>query len=291
MKRTAILVLAALSVIACKNSKEEKAVETTTIEATTSNERIVSLNGAITETLVDLGQRSNIVGIDITSTFPADLNTTATQLEHVNKINIEALMALKPTIVYIAKKDLNDNLKKQLEDASIKLVVIDQVFSVDGTKQLIKEIASSLNLTDYAALVAKIDQDQAQLKTLETKPKVLFIYARGAANLFVAGDKTPMQNIIELAGGQNAVTGFEDFKPLTPEALLNSNPDVILMFDTGLQSMGGVDGVLKIEGLDRTNAGKNKKIIAMDGLLLTGFTPRVGEAVTQLNQQLSEEVK
>lgn len=288
MKRTAILVLLALSVIACKNSKEEKAVETTNTEATTSNERIVSLNGAITETLVDLGQRNNIVGIDVTSTYPTDLNTTATQLEHVNKINIEALLALKPTIVYIAKKDLNDNLKKQLEEANIKLVVIDQEYSVEGTKTLIKDIATSLNLADYETLIAKIDQDQAQIKTLENKPKVLFIYARGAANLFVAGNNTPMQNIIELAGGQNAVTGFEDFKPLTPEALLNSNPDYILMFDTGLQSMGGVDGVLKIEGLDRTNAGKNKKIIAMDGLLLTGFTPRIGQAVTQLNQQLSE---
>ncbi|MBB1149197.1 MULTISPECIES: ABC transporter substrate-binding protein [unclassified Myroides] len=288
MKRTALVVLVALSVIACKNSKEEKAVETTNTEVTTSNERIVSLNGAITETLVDLGQRNNIVGIDVTSTYPTDMNTTATQLEHVNKINIEALLALKPTIVYIAKKDLNENLKKQLEDANIKIVVIDQVYSVEGTKALIKDIATSLNLTDYEGLVAKIDQEQAQVKTLENKPKVLFIYARGAANLFVAGDKTPMQSIIELAGGQNAVTGFEDFKPLTPEALLNSNPDYILMFDTGLQSMGGVEGVLKIEGLDRTNAGKNKKIIAMDGLLLTGFTPRIGQAVTQLNQQLSE---
>ena len=288
MKRTALVVLVALSVIACKNSKEEKAVETTNTEVATSNERIVSLNGAITETLVDLGQRNNIVGIDVTSTYPTDMNTTATQLEHVNKINIEALLALKPTIVYIAKKDLNENLKKQLEDANIKIVVIDQVYSVEGTKALIKDIATSLNLTDYEGLVAKIDQEQAQVKTLENKPKVLFIYARGAANLFVAGDKTPMQSIIELAGGQNAVTGFEDFKPLTPEALLNSNPDYILMFDTGLQSMGGVEGVLKIEGLDRTNAGKNKKIIAMDGLLLTGFTPRIGQAVTQLNQQLSE---
>jgi len=288
MKRTALLVLLALSVVACKNSKEEKATESTSTEVATSNERIVSLSGAITETLVDLGQRNNIVGIDITSTYPADMNTTATQLEHVNKINIEALMALKPTLIYIAKKDLNDNLKKQLESANIKLVVIDQDFSIEGTKALIKDVATSLNLTDYEGLVAKIDQDKAQLKTLENKPKVLFIYARGAANLFVAGDKTPMQNIIELAGGQNAVTGFDDFKPLTPEALLNSNPDYILMFDTGLQSMGGIDGVLKIEGLDRTNAGKNKKIIAMDGLLLTGFTPRVGTAVTQLNQHLSE---
>ena len=288
MKRTAILVLLALSIVACKNSKEEKTVETTTTEATTSNERIVSLNGAITETLVDLGQRNNIVGIDVTSTYPADLNTTATQLEHVNKINIEALMALKPTVVYIAKKDANETLQKQLKEANIKLVVIDQTFSIEGTKTLIKDVATSLNIKDYDGLLAKIDQDQTQLKTFETKPKVLFIYARGAANLFVAGNNTPMQNIIELAGGQNAVTGFDDFKPLTPEALLNSNPDYILLFDTGLQSMGGVDGVLKIEGLDRTNAGKNKKIIAMDGLLLTGFTPRIGEAITQLNKQLSE---
>ena len=123
---------------------------------------------------------------------------------------------------------------------------------------------------------------------MATKPKVLFIYARGAGNLMVAGTNTPMEKIIGIAGGQNAITEFEDFKPLTPEAVVKSNPDYILMFDKGLESIGGVDGVLKLEGVASTNAGKNKKIIAMDGQLVSGFGPRVGQAAAQLNQLLQK---
>jgi len=121
---------------------------------------------------------------------------------------------------------------------------------------------------------------------LTKKPKVLFIYARGAGNLMVAGSGTPLHSMIELAGAENAASALTDFKPLTPEALLTTNPDVILMFDKGLQSLGGVDGLLKIEGIATTNAGKNKKVVTMDGQYLSGFGPRVGDAVVELHNKL-----
>ena len=120
----------------------------------------------------------------------------------------------------------------------------------------------------------------------DKKPKVLFIYARGAGNLMVAGKETPLHSMIELAGAENAAAELTDFKPLTPEALLTTNPDVILMFDSGLQSLGGVDGLLKVEGIAATNAGKNKKVVSMDGQLLSGFGPRLGEAVVELHNKL-----
>src|SRR5690606_35624661 len=81
---------------------------------------------------------------------------------------------------------------------------------------------------------------------------------------------------------------FEDFKPLTPEALIQSNPDYILLFEKGLESLGGIDGVLQIQGINQINAGKNKQIITMDGALLSGFGPRVGQAAKELNQLLSK---
>ena len=109
--------------------------------------------------------------------------------------------------------------------------------------------------------------------------------------LMVSGTNTPEDKIIALAGGKNAVTGFEDFKPLTPEALIQGNPDVILMYDSGIGSVGGPAGVLKIPGVDKTNAGKNKKIITMDGGLVHSFGPRLGEAAAQLNALLRENAK
>ncbi|MDM1494510.1 ABC transporter substrate-binding protein [Myroides odoratimimus] len=285
MKKLTALFLIVTAMMSCNSKKEQ---ESTPVETTQVKERIISLNGAITETLVALGEKENIIAVDVTSTYPEDIKTTAQDLGHTSKISIESIMALKPTVIYATEKDLNDDFKSQLEKTKIRLEVIKQEFTLEGTKTLIKTVAQSLNNENYQSLLDKIDQDLQGLPSFENKPKVLFIYARGAATLLVAGDKTPVNNIVDLAGGQNAVTEFEDFKPLTPESLLNSNPDYILMFTTGLQSMGGIDGVLKIDGINKTNAGKNKKVIAMDGLLLSGFGPRVGQAAKELNQLLSE---
>ncbi len=285
MKKLTALFLIVTAMMSCNSKKEQ---ESTPVETAQVKERIISLNGAITETLVALGEKENIIAVDVTSTYPEDIKTTAQDLGHTSKISIESIMALKPTIIYATEKDLNDDFKSQLEKTKIRLEVIKQEFSLEGTKTLIKTVAQSLNNENYQPLLDKIDQDLQDLPSFENKPKVLFIYARGAATLLVAGDKTPVNSIVNIAGAQNAVTEFEDFKPLTPESLLNSNPDYILMFTTGLQSMGGIDGVLKIDGINKTNAGKNKKVIAMDGLLLSGFGPRVGQAAKELNQLLSE---
>ncbi|MDP2160141.1 MAG: ABC transporter substrate-binding protein, partial [Flavobacterium sp.] len=159
------------------------------------------------------------------------------------------------------------------------------------TKNLLKEVASVLGEKNFTALQTTIDTQLKKVKPISAKPKVLFVYARGAGTLMVAGKNTPVEKMIELAGGQNAVSGFDDFKPLTPEALLSNNPDYILFFDSGLQSLGGVEGALKIEGLSKTKAGKNKNIIAMDGALLSGFGPRVGEGVVELNQLITTNAK
>jgi len=57
---------------------------------------------------------------------------------------------------------------------------------------------------------------------------------------------------------------------------------VILLFDSGLQSLGGPAGLVKVQGIKETNAGKNNKIISMDGELLSSFGPRLGLAVKEL---------
>lgn len=104
----------------------------------------------------------------------------------------------------------------------------------------------------------------------------------------VAGDHTQLSEMITLAGGQNATGGFEDFKPLTAESVIAANPDVILMFDSGKASLSSEGGVLAVPGVKSTTAGKNNAVIAMDGQYLSGFGPRVGKALVELNTELSK---
>lgn len=280
--------------VSCK--KEEKTTEDTTVKtdslaAPAKTEKIVSLNGAITEIVAALGHEKEIVGTDVTSTYPESLKTTAKDLGHVRSISIESIMALQPTVILATDKDMSPDLLEKIKKSGVKAEIFTQDFSTEGTKKLIGNVAKALNHADYSSLTAKIDADLKNIKPIAKAPKVLFIYARGAGMLMVSGKNTPVEKIITLAGGQNAVTDFEDYKPLTPEALIKGNPDVILMFTTGLESVGGTEGALKIKGVDKTNAGKNKKIIALDGALLSGFGPRVGEGAAQLNALLSENAK
>lgn len=286
MKKFFTVLALAIVVASCNKKEENKTTTTETDTAATEikTDRIVSLNGAVTETLASLDVAGNIVGRDVTSTFPADLK--ATDLGHVRSITAESILALQPSVVFGTTKDVNPNLNEQLKKANIPLVLIDQEYSIDGSKKLITEVATKLKKDNYQPLLDNISNKMANVKAFDKKPKVLFIYARGAGNLMVAGSGTPLHNMIELAGAENAAAALTDFKPLTPEALLTTNPDVILMFDKGLQSLGGVDGLLKIEGIATTNAGKNKKVVTMDGQYLSGFGPRVGEAVVELHNKL-----
>lgn len=272
-----------------KEAKENTSAQPAkdSVENKIGNQRIISLNGGITEIISALGHQQEIVGTDVTSVYPENIKETAQVLGHMRSISIEPLMALNPTLVMASAKDMNPDLLKKLKDSGIRTEVYDQQFSVDGTKKLIAEVAETFGETNYQPLISKIDEDLAKVKPLARKPKVLFIYARGN-NLMVSGKDTQMASLIGIAGGENAVNDFEGFKPLTPEALLKYNPDALLFLSDGLQSSGGVDGVLKMPGVAQTNAGKNKKIIAMDGGLMSGFGPRLGEAAVSLNQLISE---
>lgn len=257
-------------------------------KASSLPQRIVSLNGAITEIVCALGHQDKLVGVDVTSTYPADVKEKARDLGHVRSISVENIIALKPMMVLVTDTDLNPELVNKLRQAKIEVRVFSHEYSIEGAKKLIQNVAATLGNADYKPLFSKIDSDFSKVYSFKIKPKVLFIYARGAGTLMVAGKNTAMEKMIALAGGENAVNDFEDFKPLTPESLLQANPDYILLFTSGFQSLGGMNGILQINGVNKTKAGKNKKIITMDGQLLSGFGPRVGEAAIELNQLLSK---
>ena len=259
-----------------------------------SSQRIVSLNGTVTEILCELGLQNQIVGTDVTSTYPEAM-AKSPKVGHNRNIGAEAVLALRPTIIIGAKTnggmDVKSEVIQQFQRAGVKTVFLDQAATVAGAKDLINQVAATFGLSAKApALAKKIDADLARVRKPVKTQKVLFIYARGAGTLMVAGQDTPIENIIKLAGGTNAATGFSSFKPLTAEALLAANPDVLLLFTSGLESLCGINGLMKVPGIAQTNAGRNRNVIEMDGQLLTGFSPRLGQAVQQLSQKFTAEL-
>ncbi len=284
MKKTCFLFLALLTLTtACNSGAKSEAKKEEKVE----EKRIVSLNGSVTEIIYAVGSQKELIGVDVTSTYPAAAEKL-TNLGHVRKLSVESLLALNPSHVVLLEDEVSPDLKSKLEQAKIELVTFKHPNSVDEAKSLVKEVAKWLGKSEAAEkVVAKIDADIKGLAKLDKKPKVLFVYARGAGTLMVAGEKTPLEKMIVLAGGENAGKGFVDFKPLTSESVIAANPDVILMFTSGAQSLGP-DGIFNVPGVSTTNAGKNKALIQMDGQMLSGFGPRVAKALTELNKEFAK---
>jgi iron complex transport system substrate-binding protein len=251
-------------------------------------EKIVSVSGTTTEILCALGMGKNIIGTDVTSTYPASIQALP-KVGHNRTLSVEGIVSLGPTTVVGIEKDFKPELKDQLEKAGIKVKLFKLDYSIQGSKTIINEVAAYFGKNSQASPILKtIDSDLTKIPKLRSAKKVLFIYARGTGTMMVAGSNTSVEKMIEIAGAKNAVSGFEDFKPLNAEALVAFNPDVILLFNSGLESLGGIEGLLKVQGVAQTNAGKNKKVLEMDGQLLAGFGPRVGKAAIELAEKLNK---
>lgn len=254
----------------------------------TAQQRIVSLNGNVSEMLCALGLEQQIAGVDITSTYPTSLQKKP-KVGHNRNISAEGVLSLQPTLVLGVDNQLNPALVEQLQAVKVTTRIFKQDLSVQGIRNLLDEVAGATGTSAKATAVRQqFDKEMAAIKTQRLDKKVLFIYARGAGTMMVSGTGTSVDKVLQLAGVQNAVTGFVDFRPLTAESLASANPDIILLFDSGLKSLGGIDGLLQVPGVAQTAAGKNKKVIVMDGELLSGFGLRLPQAIRELQEKIHQ---
>lgn len=258
--------------------------------STETAQKIVTVGGSATEIIYALGAGDKLVGVDTSSVYP-ETATKLPQVGYQRTLSAEGVISLKPSLVIITPDAGPPAAIQQIENAGIRVIRINNDLSPDGAKAKIREVAEALNLQAKGEdVVKKLEGDlndaQKIVAAQKTKPKVVFIYARGAGTANVGGTDTPADAMIKLAGGENPVTGFSQYKPLTPEALVAAQPDVILLPSRGLDTMGGVDAILNLPGVKDTPAGKNKKIVGVDDMLLLGFTPRLGQGVKDLCEKI-----
>ena len=117
---------------------------------------------------------------------------------------------------------------------------------------------------------------------------MLFLYLRGPQTAFVLDRNSSPGAMLELVGATNATGKIKGSKPMTGAAVIVAQPDVYVLFESGLKSIGGIEALLKVPGLAQTPAGRNKRVVAIDGLYLSGFGPRWGRAALDLFRGIYE---
>lgn len=250
-------------------------------------ERVVTAGGAVTEIVFALGMEGSLVGVDASSLYPESA-TKLPQVGYSRALSSEGILSLQPTLLLANEDDGPPTTIQQIRTAGIKTLLFPSKPELSNVEERIQKIANALGVPDKAAaLIASLRMELEEAKTTHSKngdtPRVLFVYARSGGVLNVSGTGTAAHAMIRLAGGENAVTAYEGYKPLTAEAAVSANPDIILLTTRGLDDAGGVEALASHPGLSLTQAAKNRKIFHMDDLLLLGFGPRLGTAVKELS--------
>jgi iron complex transport system substrate-binding protein len=257
--------------------------------ATFSVSRVVVLANGVAEIMNSLNAKSILVGRDISSNEEALKDIPIVTSGH--QVISEKVIALDPDLVIIDASTGPKAALNQIREAGIKIVQIPESWRLEDIPLKVRAVGLAIGASEQAdSLVAKMLSSQQSSK-LANSPRVAFLYLRGTSSIYlIGGPGSGADSLIQSIGAIDiGAQSFKNpFNTLTPEALAVANPDVILVMSKGLESVGGVAGLLKLPGVAQTNAGKNSRIIDVDDSLLLSFGPRTPSLLNALTAALTK---
>ncbi|MFI2213720.1 hemin ABC transporter substrate-binding protein [Streptomyces sp. NPDC020141] len=260
-----------------------------------SADRIVPLTGSLSEIVYTLGLGGEVVARDVTATFEQAEKLPVVTRGH--DVSAESVLSLKPTVVLAETVSGPAESIQQIRDAGIPLVVVKTAKGLDDVGARIDAVAEALGVPASGAELKKRTQDRIAAVQKDVprpadgeKPRVAFLYLRGTASVYLLGGAdSGASSLLEAAGAVDAgkESGLKkDFTAITSEALAKAAPDAILVMSKGLDSVGGIDGLVKIPGVAQTPAGMDRRVVSVPDGVLLNYGPRTDEVLTSLVDQL-----
>ena len=251
--------------------------------------RVVVLANGVAEIIQSLNAQSIIVGRDISST--ADSLADIPIVTSGHQVLPEKVIALKPDLVLI---DASTGPKASIEtikSAGITVIETPESWSLQDLPIKVRAVGRAIGAQDQAEELIQQLNDSLNASAVKNSPRVAFLYLRGTSSVYlIGGAGSGADSLLAAIGATDvgAQTLDRPFNTLTAESLAELNPDVILVMSKGLQSVGGIDGLLKLPGVAQTRAGKNSAVIDVDDSLLLSFGPRTPSLVDALAKAISK---
>ncbi|WP_435748993.1 heme/hemin ABC transporter substrate-binding protein [Microbacterium sp. PMB16] len=259
----------------------------------------IDISGTIASTVFALGLGDQVVGRDSSTGF-AGTEDLPVVTKSGHSLNAEAILELAPTVILTDTTIGPKEIRQQLRDAGIAVVVISSDRRLDTTDALVTEIAAALGVPSRGkALIERLDAGVATAlaeiaevvpPAEEDRARMLFLYVRGSANVYyIFGEDSGADSLIDAVGGIDVAgeIGWEGMKPMTAEALVAARPDVLVMMTDGLESVGGIDGLIeRIPAVAETPAGANRRVIDMADSEILSFGPRTADVISALARAL-----
>jgi cobalamin transport system substrate-binding protein len=202
-------------------------------DAADTPERIVSLSPSLTDIIYALGDLDKIVGVTIYSDFPPKAKDLPKVGGWINP-NYEAILELRPDLV-VLMKDQDTIFGESIRKLGLKTLVTNSNDSVNEIMKTIVHMGQVLGKeTEAKNIVSDMENRLNSIKEKTEglrKKKVLLVVGRNPGTLediYVIGRNNYINELIELAGGENVVENKRLSIKITKEAILTLDPDVII---------------------------------------------------------------
>ncbi len=259
-----------------------------------SPKRIVSLSPNLTQVIYALGDLDSVVGVTVYDEFPLEVVDLPKVGGWINP-NYEAILALKPDLVVIMK-DQDISFGDKLRELGLKTFTAKSNDSISDILQSITDLGQMLGKEEQAQKLTghiKNNLDQINEKNKNSNKKsVLLVVGRNPGSLediYVIGTNNYINELIELAGGENIIKNERNALKITKESIFSLNPDVIIEINH-LKSDREAQ-ILEIwKSLKQVDAVKNNQVYVLSSKVLLHPSQRIVEGAQILVDILNPEI-
>lgn len=263
----------------------------------TDTSRVIALgmSSNIASLVYGLGFGDSLVGRDISTDF-AGTEHLPVVTHNGHSIDAESILKLDPSLIITDGSVGPLDVLLQLRDVGIPVVMVERDPSFEGTYRNAEQVGAALGVPEAGVELANILRAEVEAKAAEIaqitpansedRVRMAFLYLRGSAGIYyLFGSESGVDALVPALGGIDAAgeAGWNGMQPVNDEALVLLNPDLIFVMSGGLESMGGIDGMLEtLPALALTNAGQNRRFVDMHDDQILGFGPRSAEILDAL---------
>jgi iron complex transport system substrate-binding protein len=248
-----------------------------------SAQRVVVLANGVAEIIQALNGQSIMVGRDISSTEDSLSDIPIVTSGH--QVLPEKIIALKPDLVIVDASTGPKAAIESIKAAGITVTETPESWSLEDLPIKVRAVGRAIGAVQQAEQLVQELNQSLKMSTLKNSPRVAFLYLRGTSSIYlIGGAGSGADSLFKAIGAIDVGAQALDrpFNTLTAESLAALNPDVIVVMSKGLESVGGVEGLLKLPGVAQTTAGKKSAIIDVDDSLLLSFGPRTPSLIEAL---------
>lgn len=277
--------------------KEDRAGNPVSIPAEVN--KIVSLNPATTQTLIDLGAADKIIAIDEYSAVYKDQLSADVAVYSLATPDQEAIVSSAPDVVFTSGmlRVGDANPYQAVTDAGICILDIPSSSSIAAIEDDIKFIGASIGASDKAeTIVSDLETKLAEIKAVgekiedADKKSVLFLLSvptDDAPTIYSIGKNTFLDEILTDIGAKNATGDMDSWVSISEEDAVAKDPDVIL------HSVSYVPepekAIMERKGWENVKAVKDKAVYYIDENASNRPNAHVIDAVYQMAKKIYPE--